>query len=192
MRIGKNEFLHIFISILVLSVAVSGIGPDWQGTSTIARNLVSVSIPLVVGFFLHEMAHKIIAIRYGYRAHFQMWPQGLLLALLIGIASSGRMLFAAPGAVMIEGASMTQEEEGKISLVGPVTNLAVATAFYPLIYVGGIISYIGYFGAFINTWLALFNLLPFPPLDGSKIFRWRPEVGIGLLALVGTLLFFVL
>ncbi|TET00912.1 MAG: site-2 protease family protein, partial [Hadesarchaea archaeon] len=29
-------------------------------------------------------------------------------------------------------------------------------------------------GALINLWLAFFNLLPFPPLDGEKVFLWSP------------------
>jgi len=38
-------------------------------------------------------------------------------------------------------------------------------------------------GAYINTWLALFNLIPFGPLDGAKIFRWNK--GLWLVAIAG-------
>jgi Zn-dependent protease len=31
-------------------------------------------------------------------------------------------------------------------------------------------------GARLNLWLAAFNLLPFPPLDGFKVFSWKPAV----------------
>jgi Zn-dependent protease len=44
-------------------------------------------------------------------------------------------------------------------------------------------------GAQINTWLAIFNLIPFGPLDGAKIFQWNKGAwlatlvaGIGLFA----------
>ena len=81
-----------------------------------------ISLPLVVGFFAHEMVHKTVAENYGYKSYYQMWTQGLLLALIVGVVSSGRFLFAAPGAVMIQAKDATVEQNGKISISGPLTN----------------------------------------------------------------------
>jgi Zn-dependent protease len=65
----------------------------------------------------------------------------------------------------------------KVALAGPATNLLTAAAFAVVVrlgYVGvfplspvlaGLLAY----GVLINIWLALFNLVPIPPLDGSKI-----------------------
>mgnify|MGYP006295274365 CR=1 FL=1 len=188
----KGELRDIAISVGVLAVAVSGLGPNWRGLEPIIGNLAAVALPLVVGFFAHEMVHKTVAEGYGYRSYYQMWTQGLLFALIIGVASSGRFLFAAPGAVMIEAGNATVEENGKISISGPLTNLAVAGMFFPLIFLPNPIASIGYYGVFINTWLAFFNFLPVGPLDGRKIFRWKPKLSIGLLAVTGFFLFFVL
>lgn len=189
---SERELRHIALSVGALAVAVSGIGPNWRGATVVGRNLISVSLPLAVGFFAHEMAHKTVAGRYGYRSYYQMWPQGLIIALLIGIASSGRFLFAAPGAVMIQATYATQEENGLISIAGPLTNLGVAALFCPLLSLHGILAYVGYFGVLINLWLALFNFMPIPPLDGSKVFHWKPKLGIGMLILTGFLVFFIL
>ncbi|KXA99402.1 hypothetical protein AKJ40_03215 [candidate division MSBL1 archaeon SCGC-AAA259M10] len=188
----KKELRDITISVCVLAVAVSGIGPNWRGLGRILVNLVSVSLPLVAGFFIHEMAHKAVAQNYGYRSFFQMWIQGLLFALIIGILSSGRFLFAAPGAVMIRAGHASIEENGKISLAGPLANLGVASLFSPLTLFSGLIASIGHFGVFINLWLALFNFLPIGPLDGRKIFDWKPKIGIVMLILIAILVFFVL
>ena len=63
-----------------------------------------------------------------------------------------------------------------VSLAGPVTNLmlAILSAFFVrigiLAGVNSIIFYqMLYYMVFINLILAVFNLLPIPPLDGSKI-----------------------
>ena len=42
---------------------------------------------------------------------------------------------------------------------------------------------IGLLSSQINTWLALFNLIPFGPLDGAKILRWNK--GIWLITIAG-------
>ncbi|WP_211259700.1 site-2 protease family protein, partial [Thermococcus celericrescens] len=45
--------------------------------------------------------------------------------------------------------------------------------------------------ATVNLWLAFFNLLPFPPLDGSKVVRWNAgywAVSIGVAYLLFRLL----
>ncbi len=191
MKFLKTEIKHIAISIGALAIAVSGIGPDMPSIPIILRNLISVSIPLAAAFIFHEIAHKAMANKYGYASYFQMWPQGLFIALLVGIASSGKFLFAAPGAVIIQATNATEDEHGKISLAGPLTNLVLAALFFPLIAWPGILGLMGIFGVRINLFLALFNLLPVPPLDGSKLFSWRPEVSIPLLVFTGVLLFFV-
>lgn len=190
-RFTQSEVRHILISILVLVIAVSGIGPSWPGIEEIGTRVAAVSLPLVIGFFLHEFAHKSVAMRFGYWAVYRMWTFGLLFALVMGLASSGRFLFAAPGAVVILTPYASPREAGLISVAGPLTNLIVGACFLPLAFLGGgLLGPVGSMGAWINFWLAFFNLFPIPPLDGSKIFYWDAKVwvaaeglSIGLMAL---------
>ncbi len=170
----KTELRHILISVLVLAVAVSGIG--FLSLEGVGARFAAISIPLVLGFIAHELTHKYVANRYGYFAVYRMWTFGLVFALLIGLASGGKFIFAAPGAVVILSSYFTRRQSGLIGLAGPVVNIAIAGCFFPLSYLSGLIGTIGLWGALINLWLAFFNLLPIPPLDGEKVFLWKPAI----------------
>ena len=122
------------------------------------------------GFVMHELMHKFTAERYGYWAEFRMWITGIVLALL---TSTFGFIFAAPGATYIQGYSVSDRQNGIISLAGPVTNVVIAAVFLLVGLVGnGIVGDIGIIGFPVNLFLALFNMLPVLPLDGAKVFRW--------------------
>jgi Zn-dependent protease len=158
------------------------------------------------GFILHEMAHKILAIYYGAAARFRMWVMGLGFMLVTSVLGA---MFAAPGAVYIYSDRITRRENGIISLGGPLVNIALVGVFLALDYVLPVIQFYSFllqhgtdlagfgvvsgvlrvwkFGATINIVLALFNMIPAFPLDGSKVLMWNKLVWIavvgGLLAL---------
>ena len=185
----KSEVEQILLSVAVLAVAISGIG--YRPLTDVAERLAVVVFPLTVGFLAHEFAHKSVAGRFGYFSIYRAWNLGLLLALFAGLASGGRFIFAAPGAVVILAPFLTLEQNGLISLAGPLTNILIACAFFPLSFLGGLVGLMGTLGSYINLWLAFFNLLPLPPLDGNKIIAWNPRlwilVEIPLLVLIGFL-----
>lgn len=137
-----------------------------------------------IGFLFHELGHKFVAQHYGCTAEFRAFNQMLYLAL--GLAAVIGFIFAAPGAVMIAG-RVTLRENGKISLAGPLVNFILAFGFLGLSSLIPILS-IGYL---INTWLGLFNLIPFGNFDGKKILDWSRYVWSGMV-LVGVILLFVL
>ncbi|MCK4348472.1 MAG: site-2 protease family protein [Thermoplasmatales archaeon] len=118
-----------------------------------------------------------------------MYPQGLLFALFLGVAVG--IVFAAPGAVQIFGRP-NKDEMGKIAAAGPMTNIVLCVIFTGIWYFSnGIIASVSFFIAYINMFLAFFNLLPFGPLDGRKIFRWKIEVW-GLLIGINVVIFLML
>lgn len=128
------------------------------------------------GFILHELAHKYVAIHFGAEAEYRAWPFGLVIALITSLVG---FVFAAPGATYVFGGkNIGLRENGIISLAGPLTNILIAVIFFiPMItfshnYIGQILSGV----VFINLFLALFNLLPIPPLDGSKVFEWNKGI----------------
>ena len=146
------------------------------------------ALSVVAGFFIHEMSHKFVARRYGCWAEFRADYRGLGLMLVVAYFG---FLFAAPGAVMIFG-NISREQNGKISLAGPGSNLLVALAclpfaFMPLAGVSDLIGEIAFRLYFFNVFLAAFNMIPVSPLDGSKIWRWSRPVYVGTLLAAGML-----
>ncbi len=138
-----------------------------------------------VCFLLHELGHKYVAQRMGAWAEYRMFPQGLLLALLMSLFG---FLFAAPGAVVIAG-YVDEKRNGQISMAGPLVNLVLGAVFIVLLYfTTGRLNSIIYLLAHFNVFLALFNLLPIPPLDGSKIYKWSMPVYIAMIVSAAAML----
>jgi Zn-dependent protease len=142
---------------------------------------------VVTGFLLHELMHKVVAQRYGAWAEFRLYPLGLVLALTFSLFG---FVFAAPGAVYIQG-RLTPKQNGLVSLAGPLTNVGVGSVFLVATFLvpgAGLLTYALGVVATINMFLGLFNLLPIPPLDGSKVLAWNIPVYILMLGVTGFLL----
>jgi len=180
-RFSKTEIRDIFISIVVLSIAFTllfrngsifdffelrlGEGMGYVGLFGMCLLLV------VMSFLFHEFGHKFMAQRYGLWSEFRMWPIGLVLTLVTSLIG---FLFASPGAVMIAG-NMDKKMNGMVSIAGPAVNIVLCVI--------GIIGWLAtngtdfviffYMLTSLNAWLAIFNLIPVPPLDGSKIIYWN-------------------
>ncbi len=187
----EKKHLLIALGVLTLAFAISFSGGIYGITRPGFPIFLGISF-LSVGtaFLFHELAHRKLARKYGCWAEFRMWTWGLMMALILSIALG--VVFAAPGAVMIQG-HITREQNGKISAAGPSTNLIVGALFLAGSYSLTLLNYptgsfILAFVSFVNIFIGGFNLLPFGPLDGYKIFRWNKTYYLMLVAsIIGTL-----
>lgn len=195
---NKRERNEIIISWLTISIAFSVYLSDgFLNIVPLASSLPISLIATATGFILHELAHKYTALRFGVHAEYRMWKYGLIatlaLPIITGVLFSSPILFAAPGAVYIFGENISRKHNGIISAVGPLTNIVVGGFFLAiamLFSLDGFIRTIIVYTAQINLWLAFFNLLPIPPLDGSKVMSWN--VGAWALMIVPLAAFFFL
>lgn len=148
-------------------------------------------LSLVPAIVLHEVSHGVVADRMGdHTARFAgrltlnpikhvdpfgtvVLPGLLLLPYLFGRGSNPVFGYAKPMPVNPANLRDPDRQTMWIALAGPGTNLALAVVG-ALVYrfLGGGGGYVGLFFlifVFVNVLLAVFNVMPIPPLDGSKV-----------------------
>jgi Zn-dependent protease len=148
---------------------------------------------LVYSAILHEVAHGLIAERLGDPTARLMGritlnpknhidPVMSIFLPLILILSGSPIVFGAAKPVPVDPFNLKEgrKDMAIVSLAGPATNFLIAIVaailmkFWNIVPIDGSIgSFIGWFLLTVvrlNLLLGIFNLIPIPPLDGSKIF----------------------
>jgi Zn-dependent protease len=188
MRFTSREIRDLIISMVIITVLFAYI---FSGRTLPSFSLIVVTfIAVGLGFILHELAHKFVAMRYGFWAEYRLWVEGLIFAI---ITAALGFLFVAPGAVYIHGEYISREQNGKISASGPATNLILAGLFFLLLYYfpsGELVTTIGVLGFYVNSFLAMINLIPISMLDGAKIIRWNPIIWVIMAGITGVMVFY--
>ncbi|HYK08177.1 MAG TPA: site-2 protease family protein [Candidatus Eisenbacteria bacterium] len=152
--------------------------------------LLTIGISLVVLLFsaiLHEVMHGYIADRLGdptarLMGRLTLNPlkhidpfMTILLPLLLFFSGS-RILFGGAKPVPIDPFNLKdgKKDVALVALAGPLTNLVVAALAAGILHLGALsiplLEEVLFLIVQINIYLAIFNLLPIPPLDGSKVF----------------------
>lgn len=180
-KFSKIELRDIAISIAVLSLAFVIMFRNSTFMTTFFRYYLGdlwvlgmfgmMAVIVIFSFLLHEFGHKFTAQRMGMWSEYRMFPNGLLITIVMSFFG---FLFAAPGVVYIRG-YVTEEQDGKISIAGPMVNIVLAIAGLGLAcaFDGNPMVVFFYLMFTLNASLALFNLLPIAILDGAKIMRWN-------------------
>ncbi len=184
MIIDMDERLALLITVFVLGL-VFGSGLLIRGD--ILMFLVITAI-VSIAVIPHELAHRWSARRMGCYSRYVLSPFGLIMTLITAIPFI-------PFKVIMVGFTLVvptrydpiflKKLNGIVSYMGPLTNILIATGsltIYALLVKLGVYSPILYFfllySTYINAWIAIFNLIPIPPLDGSKIITWKPILWI--------------
>lgn len=160
----------------------------------IMQGIAVGAIPVLFAITLHEVAHGLVARRFGDRTAEMLGrlslnpirhidPVGTLLVPAVLFALSGVLFgWAKPVPVMFRNLNNPKRDMIFVALAGPLANIAMGIVWallLKLVYSSGLAQGIaGEFlismsriGILINTLLAAFNLLPIPPLDGGRVLR---------------------
>jgi len=189
---STTELKHLALgALLVLGVGMSFLPQFLRQlpAQMMQGALVILALVFASSFFLHEIAHKFSAQRYGLWAEFRLTLMGALITLLSALTPLFKII--APGAVVISG-PMSRRTSGKTAIAGPLTNIALSIFFviFMMFPMNLILWTAAVLSAWINAFIALFNLIPFGMFDGEKVFRWSKAAwGIAVLTSLGLVIF---
>lgn len=156
------------------------------------QSLVFLYIIIILSSIVHEYAHAWAAFRQGDAtakyagrltlnpiAHMDWWGTVLMpLALLYFFG----IFFGYAKPVPINPYNFREQRRGmiEVSLAGVAANFLVAIVLGLVVrFVPGFsLNQFLLFIVEVNIWLGLFNLLPFPPLDGSKLLIALADINI--------------
>lgn len=146
--------LHVSFLLLMLAIYLVAIFNLIPGVDVIVAILITLLFVTVV---LHELTHSYVAQRYGVEIE-------RIVLLPIGGVSAMKELPEDP------------HQELRIALAGPLTNLVIAAALYPVfLFYGNSLSsglnFLFYYFILLNFLLGAFNLLPAFPMDGGRVLR---------------------
>ena len=164
---------------------ISAVKSIWEGFDfSYILSIIQSLIPALVCITLHELSHGYTAYLLGddtakSRGRLTLNPikhmdvMGLLMMLVFHVG------WAKPVPVNMYKFKNPKRGMALTALAGPMSNIVIAVVFMfvsGLLYIPLYSSGVGYFflgmlqlTAYISVGLGLFNLIPIPPLDGSKV-----------------------
>ncbi|MFB6088614.1 MAG: hypothetical protein ABEK36_02425 [Candidatus Aenigmatarchaeota archaeon] len=195
----SRERRNVLISILLIGFLFSIVALDFSMNFFFSLPIYVFGAGLAL--VINACVSKKVAEKYGSIFLYKFWLPGVILSIVSAILSMGAVVFAAPASKTVEPERIKRwekgqmhlknEEIGKISLVGPLSNFILAIVFWLLFEIFGL-HFLLTLGV-INLWVSVSHLIPYPPMDGARVMVWNDLIWLisFILPVAGLLLFFL-
>ncbi len=183
MEFSNKEKIDLLITTIIISF-LSVLNPILTNRTWLIQFIISF-VAIGVSLLIRIVVQKRVGKKYDIIVEYKIDHNLIFIAVLIGLLTEGAITFSAIGYTILSTffserighkyKNISYEESGKIALSGTITHILLALSslvLYPInrVFFNEILK--------ANTFMAIFNLIPIPPIDGHKIFWWSRLVWV--------------
>ncbi|MBW2975560.1 hypothetical protein KY366_07605 [Candidatus Woesearchaeota archaeon] len=179
-KFRPSELRDFIITILILSFIISfkEWGREEFNLITGLFNWFNAALIVTLVFIIYNFAQRLAGWSVGYNAEYKIWVTGILISLIFVFLSKGKIWVFLPGGILVHHLAghrighfryeINYFQNGMIAVAGTVSLITIAAVFK--IVNAFMYSYLlDKLIAFCIV-LAIYDILPIPPLSGSRLF----------------------
>jgi len=122
-----------------------------------------------------DLAHRYVARRYKAVTEYQFWFLGSVIMFVTAFLFGS--VFALPARTVINDTEkLSKKQRAMIYGAGPLMSFTIFVAFLALVPLDGAIVSLAILGASMHLLSAVYSFMPFDPMDGNKVYKWKRSV----------------
>ncbi len=170
-------FHYFELAAIVFASVVLGITFMIAGKLDLLRPDLVLLYVVFAGLVLivDDLTHRYVAKRYKAVTEYQFWLLGSVIMFVTAFFFGS--VFALPARTVINDTEkMSKKQRAIIYGAGPLMSFLIFVAFLALIPLGGGLVGLATLGASMHLLSAVYSFMPFDPMDGNKVYKWRRPV----------------
>ena len=170
--ISKKE-----LGVIALTAILLGSAFMLAKRMDLAQPLTWVTFIGVAGFaiMVHDLTHRYNARKHGTVAEYKFWGLGAVIMFVTAIIFG--TIYAFPSRTIVnDPGKLSLKERAIIYGSGPLLSFGVFLFFLMLTPIGGTVTTIALLACSMNLLTAVYSFMPFVPMDGSHVMKWKRPV----------------
>ena len=174
------ELSGMVVSVLVLSFLISfrDWGADKFNLAAGLFNWFNAALIVALVLMIFNFVQKVAGLSLGYKVEYKMWTTGLFIGLILTFVSRGKIWVLLPGGIMLHHIAghrlghyrynLNYFQHGMVAVAGTISLITLAAIFKVVnVFIGSDLLQKLILFCLI---LAIYDILPIPPLSGNRLF----------------------